>query len=366
MSGMLLGYVLILIISQKYGAEGVGVYNLTAVGWGDIFIQKMNSSGNFLWARSMGGMKSDIANSMSIDNNDNIYITGTLDSLADFDPGVGVLNLTSVNGDDVFIQKFSQCIATPVTDTIIACDSLVWIDGNIYTANNNIALYTMSSVNSCDSIINLNLTIINSTSSIDIIHTCNNYTWTNGITYTSSNNSATDTLVNSAGCDSIITLNLTIDTVNTTLITNVSSITSNAINETYQWLNCNNNYSIIAGANSQSYSATSNGNYAVEVTQNTCVDTSICVNIANIGLQEMNSLNQIFIYPNPTNGVISIRFGNVQNVKLEVYSTLGQKIYFQDNINDSDYKFLLNEPKGIYYIRLSNEDGIKRYRIVLE
>jgi hypothetical protein len=48
------------------------------------------------------------------------------------------------------------------------------------------------------------------TSSTDTITSCNPYTWTNGVTYTTSNNTATDTFVNAAGCDSIVTLNLTI------------------------------------------------------------------------------------------------------------------------------------------------------------
>jgi formaldehyde-activating enzyme involved in methanogenesis len=47
-------------------------------------------------------------------------------------------------------------------------------------------------------------------SSIDSINSCSSYTWTNGVTYTSSNNSAKDTFINAAGCDSIVTLNLTI------------------------------------------------------------------------------------------------------------------------------------------------------------
>ncbi|MDC0561840.1 LamG domain-containing protein, partial [Bacteroidia bacterium] len=49
------------------------------------------------------------------------------------------------------------------------------------------------------------------TSSTDTIISCGAYTWTNGVTYTSSNNTAKDTFVNAAGCDSIVTLNLTIN-----------------------------------------------------------------------------------------------------------------------------------------------------------
>ena len=62
----------------------------------------------------------------------------------------------------------------------------------------------------CDSIVTLNLTI-NNNASTDSITACDSYTWTNGITYTKSNTTAKDTFVNTTGCDSIVTLNLTIN-----------------------------------------------------------------------------------------------------------------------------------------------------------
>ncbi len=63
----------------------------------------------------------------------------------------------------------------------------------------------------CDSIVSLFLTINNSTSAIDTITACDSYTWIDGVTYTSSDTTAKDTLVNAAGCDSIVSLNLTIN-----------------------------------------------------------------------------------------------------------------------------------------------------------
>ena len=57
------------------------------------------------------------------------------------------------------------------------------------------------------------------TYSKDTITSCVPYTWTDGITYTSSNNTATDTFVNAAGCDSIVTLSLTIDIIRPTVVT---------------------------------------------------------------------------------------------------------------------------------------------------
>ena len=62
----------------------------------------------------------------------------------------------------------------------------------------------------CDSLVTLDLTIFNATNDTDIQTYCESYTWIDGITYTESNDSATFVLTNSAGCDSIVTLDLTI------------------------------------------------------------------------------------------------------------------------------------------------------------
>ncbi|MCJ8292677.1 MAG: gliding motility-associated C-terminal domain-containing protein [Flavobacteriales bacterium] len=69
---------------------------------------------------------------------------------------------------------------------------------------------------------------IGNSASIDTQVACDSYTWMDGITYTASNNTATETLVNAAGCDSIITLNLTI---NTSVASTVSD--SMCISDTY-------------------------------------------------------------------------------------------------------------------------------------
>lgn len=97
------------------------------------------------------------------------------------------------------------------TDVISACGSHTWIDGITYTSSNNTATFVLPNMNGCDSTVTLNLTIKNSNTGTDVITACGSYTWIDGITYTSSNNTATHTLMNVAGCDSIVTLNLTIN-----------------------------------------------------------------------------------------------------------------------------------------------------------
>ena len=98
------------------------------------------------------------------------------------------------------------------TDVITACDSYTWIDGVTYTSSNSTATHTLTNQDNCDSVVTLNLTITNSNTGTDVITACDSYTWIDGVTYTSSNSTATHTLTNQEGCDSVVTLNLTIYT----------------------------------------------------------------------------------------------------------------------------------------------------------
>ena len=95
----------------------------------------------------------------------------------------------------------------------------------------------------------------------------------------------TDILTNVAGCDSTVTTDLTINSVSDLAIsTSGVIISANNIGATYQWLDCNNNNSILVNETGQSFTATTNGNFAVELTENGCVDTSACVAITTVGI----------------------------------------------------------------------------------
>ncbi len=85
--------------------SGAGTFNLSAVGSADIFVQKMDSSGNFLWAKTFGGTNDDRAHSITVDASGNVYTTGYFYGTVDFDPGAGITNLSAVGSEDVFVQK---------------------------------------------------------------------------------------------------------------------------------------------------------------------------------------------------------------------------------------------------------------------
>jgi hypothetical protein len=87
---------------------GVGTANLTSSGSQDVFVVKVNSSGEYVWAKQLGGCCFDSGYSVAVDSSGNTYVTGEFSGTADFDPGVGTANLTSAGGADVFVVKLNS------------------------------------------------------------------------------------------------------------------------------------------------------------------------------------------------------------------------------------------------------------------
>ncbi|MBW8050117.1 MAG: T9SS type A sorting domain-containing protein [Cytophagales bacterium] len=86
---------------------GPGTDTLTNAGDGDIFIAKYDSAGGFLSVVSMGGPGFDLALGIEADALGNLFLTGVFSDTADFDPGVGITNLISNGGFEIFIAKYS-------------------------------------------------------------------------------------------------------------------------------------------------------------------------------------------------------------------------------------------------------------------
>ncbi|MCD4794518.1 MAG: T9SS type A sorting domain-containing protein [Bacteroidales bacterium] len=252
------------------------------------------------------------------------------------------------------------------TDIITACDSYTWIDGVTYTVSNNTATYTLTNVADCDSIVTLDLTINYSNTGTDIITACDSYTWIDGVTYTVSNNTATYTLTNVADCDSLVTLNLTIIIVNTAVTVNGLTITADADEAIYQWLECPA-MTVISGETNQSFTATANGNYAVEVTENGCVDTSVCVSITSVGIYENSFGNGLLLYPNPTDGNFSIDLGdNYESVTITITDLTGKLILSKTYIESQVLNLNLDEPVGAYLLIIESGGKKAVIRIVKE
>lgn len=278
------------------------------------------------------------------------------------------------NGCDSLVTLNLTILNTSAgTDTRTECVSYTWIDGNTYTSSNNSATYTFAggASNGCDSIVTLDLTIANPTTGTDTQTACGSYTWIDGNTYTSSNNSATYTLVggNANGCDSIVTLDLTINSVSD-LTTNVSGITIQANNgsaSSYAWLDCGNNYAAILGATNQSFTPSANGNYAVALTENGCVDTSACVAITTIGILENDFAQEITLYPNPNSGNCTVDLGAVyQNIYFDITDLNGRMLLSAHHDQGQLLQISMDYPAGVYLLNIRSGGNTATLRVLKE
>ena len=201
---------------------------------------------------------------------------------------------------------------------------------------------------------------------VDVISSCIPYTWKNDITYTTSNSTATHILTSSAGCDSVVTLNLTIDAPDLSVIQTGTTLSSNQLGASYQWLDCATMNPIV-GAMSQTYSVTANGNYAVIVNKNGCSDTSSCYNVTSVGLIQNNFENELIVYPNPTNGKFSIDLGaHYNSVTVTITDLLGRTIQSKTYKNSQLLDFTLKEPAGVYLLMIESIDTKKAIRLIKE
>lgn len=266
--------------------------------------------------------------------------------------------IANAAGCDSLITINLTILANTGIDTQTACDSLQWIDGTTYYANNTTATHVLTNAAGCDSTVTLNLTIVTPTTGTDTQTACDSYMWIDGNTYTTNNNTATFVLTNAAGCDSTVTLDLTITNVDSSVTTSGFTITAVETGATYQWIDCDNGNAAIAGETGQSFTATDNGNYAVIVTAGGCADTSECISITGIGVDELVFNGIVNVYPNPTNGLVNIALdANYDDLTVVIRNAVGQEVYRDNPVSTNQIQFELDEAPGAYFVQISDAKG---------
>ncbi len=283
-----------------------GIENYTAV-QEDCFVIKLSPSGSFINASVMGGAGSDYSYGIATDAIGGIYTCGAFTQTANFDPGSQVNELTSIGGFDVFLSKWGQCVPTSSNDVQSACNQFTWIDGNTYTSNNNTATYQLTTT---------------------------------------------------SGCDSIITLNLTINTVDVSVTLSEPTLTANYTGAQYQWLNCNNNFLPISGATQASFTPTSSGNYAVIVSSLGCSDTSTCYLVNNVGFDQPENETALSVFPNPSDGHFYINSSQTFNhTSIKIFNVMGVLVLNEEF--EGNKLINVNQAPGVYFIEFVGDDTQK-------
>jgi len=193
---------------------------------------------------------------------------------------------------------------------------------------------------------------------------CFTYTAPSGAVYDSTG-MYTDIIPNSAGCDSVITINLTINDVSVDVTQDFvnNTLTADQAGAQYQWLNCGQGLAPVPGATSQTFAPTNNGTYAVEVTLNGCADSSSCFTVSTIGLNEHPDLTWS-LYPNPAKDQVSIDLPFDSDLTLLDVS--GKVILSKQlSIGVSELS-VFGLPAGYYPLQIRNEKGTFTKKLIVQ
>ena len=256
-----------------------------------------------------------------------------------------------------------------VNNTICATGSIV-VNGNTYNAATPTGTEIFTSVGpfNLDSTVTINLTVLPVlTGSVTSTICATGSIVINGNTYNAATPTGTEVFtVGPNNCDSTVTINLTVLTpIDISTTTSNNTISSNATGATYQWIDCSTNNSI-AGETGQNFTATVDGDYAVVVTIGNCADTSACVNIATVGINELNNGNTVSVYPNPTTGSVSLNFGEVLNAGSVIITDItGKQVYVLENLNTQTLSIDVNHfSNGVYFVKIQNNNQLKVIKFI--
>ena len=173
-----------------------------------------------------------------------------------------------------------------------------------------------------------------------------------------------DTIPNMAGCDSIMTIDVTITNLDITVTESDFILTSGATGVSYQWLDCNDSYSEIPGETDAAFEVVENGSYAVEIDDAGCVDTSECTVITSLGINE-NEAILFDAYPNPVQEELTLVFLKEMTGWIQVYSVDGKKVK-SIKITEETKKTISTEnfDKGSYWVVIRTDGYLLKKHII--
>lgn len=206
------------------------------------------------------------------------------------------------------------------------------------------------------------------TYSVPAIENATSYIWTlpNGATGTSSTNTITVDFGSNAASGTITvrgtgtygpgaesSMEISINTIPTQVTYNGIYIIADVVAESYQWIDCNNGSQEILNENGQAYLPTSDGNYAVILSNGSCSDTSECVSVLTVSVNDYDSFVGS-IYPNPVSGNSKLKTTrNLNDAQLAIYDSKGSKLQEFSHIFGSEIELKTQTlSNGIYYLKL--------------
>jgi len=295
-------------------------YEIINLGNSDIFVSKLDASGNFVWAKQLGGTQDEYGISLVVDKSGNVYTTGWFYGTTDFDPDAATYNLISVTGgSNIFISKLN------------AGGNFVWaksIGGGDFTLAQAYAIAVDAGKNIYTTGIFMGIA--------DFDPGANIYNLTSA-GYTDAFILKVDTSGNMIWAGALSGMS----------VEKGNSITADVSGNIYCTGEFSGTVDFDPGPGVVETAAIQSDAFVVKLGQN------------SIGFPDNTSLPGISVYPNPAGNIVFVDIPELKgNVSLAIYNSIGSMVYKQNNIEMFNSIDLSNRPVGLYYVNVMSNDKI--------
>ena len=266
-----------------------------------------------------------------------------------------VLNLT-VNYDSHYSYSASNCYdyASP--------SGKQWIQSGLYAD-------TISNAIGCDSVMAVNLKILESTFSYSDTTVCDLFESVSGKFQWKRSGIYRDTIPNSIGCDSVITVELYVEKLDSSVVVSQNKLESVEFTADYQWHICDSSFTTVPGETKREMTPVKDGYYSLVISNAFCRDTSGCelmiLEEIETSVLENGASNAISVYPNPTSGIISVNVKEgFENLEMALINILGEDITSHAKVTERQFD-LSNYPDGIYFLKSTLNGQSTLFKIIL-
>ena len=348
---------------------------------GDIFISKLDRSGNFVWAKKMGGTEESHGVSISLDQMDNLYIAGYFKGYMDFDPDSGVFNIAAkgaynsdifiskldVNGNFIWAQSFGHWGWDAANSVCVGNSGNVYVSGifnEVVDFDPGPGVFNLVSAGYSDMFI-LKL------------DTSGNFVWAKQIGGVSDNDHST-----------AMVLDLSDNIYSTGVFKGNVDFDPGADSFKLVAATTENMFIVKLDASGNFIWASSHGGSTEFSSSAIILDASEDIYTTgyfsgtqgsrDIFIHKMSTKPEIItpdfykdlIYPNPSNGllniVISIPPSNFNNVQIEIYNNLGTLIHKESTLKQLNVFDLSNQTSGLYFVRVLNNNNFHAFHKLIK
>jgi hypothetical protein len=159
--------------------------------------------------------------------------------------------------------------------------------------------------------------------------------------------------------------------VDTSVSQESNVLTANATGVSYQWVDCNNENAPIEGETNQTFTAMSNGSYAVIITDPDCPDypeMSTCYEVTSVSTGDLDRSLSLALYPNPVADHLTINLSRpYADIDVQIFTVAGKRVKMVNSTNNSE--IIINVaalPSGTYLIKVNADDFIHSSMLVKE